>query len=62
MKFILICQMLFGKKKQHVIDLPYEDNCFEKQIPTKARSIQMNVELEQHCRLKIQDLKSKGLI
>ncbi|KAG5223997.1 CTV [Salix suchowensis] len=34
----------------------------EKQIPTKARPIQMNAELEQHCRQEIQDLESKGLI
>ena len=26
------------------------------------RPIQMNVELKQHCRLKIQDLELKGLI
>jgi hypothetical protein len=38
------------------------DNFNEKQIPTKSRPIQMNVELEQHCRLQIQDLQSKGLI
>jgi hypothetical protein len=28
----------------------------------KARPIQINVELEQHCRLKIQDLESRGLV
>ena len=44
------------------MDLPYESGFSEKNIPTKARPIQMNVELEQHCRKKIQDHKSKGLI
>jgi hypothetical protein len=52
----------FWKRKQHVVDVSYEDNFSENQIPTKARPFQMNVELEQHCRLEIQDLKSKGLI
>ncbi|KAK9195781.1 hypothetical protein WN943_003906 [Citrus x changshan-huyou] len=31
-------------------------------IPTKARSIQMNMELEQHCKAEISDLEFKGLI
>ena len=52
----------FWKRKQHIVDLPYEDTFSEKLIPTKARPIQMNAELEQHCRLEIQDLESKGLI
>uniref|UniRef100_A0A6N2LKD6 Reverse transcriptase domain-containing protein n=1 Tax=Salix viminalis TaxID=40686 RepID=A0A6N2LKD6_SALVM len=51
----------FWKRKQHVVDLPYEDTFSEKQIPTKARPIQMNAELEQHCRLEIQDLESKEI-
>ena len=41
----------FCKRKQHVVNLPYEDNFSEKQIPIKARPIQRNVEFEQHCRL-----------
>jgi len=49
-------------KRKHVVNLPYEDNFYEKQKPTKARPIQMNAKLEQYCRLKIQDLESKGLI
>ena len=53
---------VFLKRKQHVVDVSYEDNFSENQIPTKARPFQMNAELEQHCRLEIQDLKSKGLI
>jgi len=41
---------------------PYEDTFLEKHIPTKARPIQMNANLEQHCKLEIQDLESKCLI
>jgi hypothetical protein len=52
----------FWRRKQYVVDLSYEDNFSEKQIPTKARPIQKNVELEQHYRLEIQDLESKCLI
>jgi hypothetical protein len=60
-----ICSNLpnaFWKRKQHVVDLSYEDNFSKKQIPTKMRPIQMNSELEQYCKFKIQDLESKGLI
>ena len=32
------------------------------EIPTKARPIQMNSELEKHCRKEISDLLEKGLI
>jgi hypothetical protein len=39
------------KRKQHIVDLLYEDTFSEKLIPTKARPIQMNADLEQHCRL-----------
>lgn len=45
-----------------MIDLPYEKDFDEKERPTKARSIQMNSKLEQHCRKKISDLESKGII
>jgi hypothetical protein len=38
--------MLFEKKKQHVVDLPYDNSFNEKQIPTKVRPIQMNAKLE----------------
>jgi hypothetical protein len=52
----------FWKRKQHIVDLPYEDIFSEKLIPIKARPIQMNADLEQHYRLEIRDLESKGLI
>ena len=42
--------------------MPYESGFNEKNTPTKARPIQINAELEQHCRKEIQDLESKGLI
>ncbi|XP_050222497.1 uncharacterized protein LOC126672585 [Mercurialis annua] len=46
--------------KQHMVDLPYQPLFDEKNIPTKARPIQMNAELEQFCRKEIQDLEFKG--
>ena len=52
----------FCKRKQHIVDLPYEGTFSEKLIPTKARPIQINIDLEQHCRLEIRDLEFKGLI
>ena len=45
-----------------MVDLPYENSFDERQIPTKARPIQTNMELEQHCKNEIKDLESKGLI
>src|SRR5262249_10459548 len=52
----------FWNRKQHIVDLPYENNFDEKQIPTKARPIQMNKELEEYCRKEITDLENKKLI
>ena len=52
----------FWEKKKHVVDLPYEKDFNEKEIPTKARPIQMNPEMEQICRQEIKDLENKGLI
>ena len=52
----------FWHRKQHMIDLPYEKDFDEKEIPTKARPIQMNSDLEQHYRKEITDLKSKEII
>ena len=52
----------FWNRKQHIVDLPYDENFLEKEIPTKARPIQMNSELEKHCRKEISDLLEKGLI
>ena len=45
-----------------MVDLPYENSFDERQISTKARPIQMNMDLEKHCQQEIKDLESKGLI
>lgn len=50
----------FWERKQHMVDLPYEKDLDEKIIPTKARSIQMNEDLENHCRKEIGDLLNKN--
>ena len=45
-----------------MVDLPYKLGFDERNIPTKAKPIQMNAELEQYCQKEIQDLESKRLI
>ena len=45
-----------------MVSLPYEKNFNEKQIPTKARPIQMSPELLEYCKKEINDLLSKKLI
>ena len=45
-----------------MVSLPYEKDFIEKQIPTKARPIQMNPELLEYCKKEIQDLLDKNLI
>ena len=52
----------FWNRKQHMVSLPYETDFNEKQIPTKARPIQMNPELLEYCKKEIQDLLDKKLI
>ena len=52
----------FWTRKQHTVHLSYEPDFEEKNIPTKARPIQMNQELLQHCQKEINDLLSKGII
>uniref|UniRef100_A0A0R0I5I2 Peptidase A2 domain-containing protein n=1 Tax=Glycine max TaxID=3847 RepID=A0A0R0I5I2_SOYBN len=52
----------FWDRKKHIVDLPYEKDFREKQIPTKARPIQMNEELLQYCQKEIKDLLDEGLI
>jgi len=49
----------FWNRKRHIVDLPYEKDFKEKQIPTKARPIQMNEELLQYCQKEIKDLLDK---
>ena len=52
----------FWQRKQHMVDLPYEKEILEKQIPTKAQPIQMNQELLEFCKKEINDLLAKGII
>ncbi|KAL4183005.1 hypothetical protein AMTRI_Chr11g95990 [Amborella trichopoda] len=52
----------FWERKKHNISLPYEQGFDEKQIPTKARPIQMNTILLDMCRKEITDLQNKKLI
>ena len=51
----------FWNRKQHMVSLPYEKDFNETQIPTKARPIQMNLELLEYCKKEIQDLLDKNL-
>ena len=62
---IEICYNLptaFWHRHQHIVQLPYEKDFNERKIPTKARPIQMNNELLEHCKKEIEDLLTKGLI
>ncbi|GAV79251.1 hypothetical protein CFOL_v3_22716, partial [Cephalotus follicularis] len=52
----------FWHRKRHMVSLPYEKDFTEQNIPTKARPIQMNYELMEHCKKEIQELLSKKLI
>ncbi|XP_061372762.1 uncharacterized protein LOC133315201 [Gastrolobium bilobum] len=52
----------FWQRKKHIVDLPYEKDFNERQIPTKARPIQMSGELLAFCQKEIADLLAKGLI
>ena len=46
------------ERKKHIISLPYEPGFDEKNIPTKARPIQMNFQLLEHCKKEILELQS----
>ena len=52
----------FWNRKQHMVSLPYEKDFNEKQIPTKARPIQINPELLEYYKKEINDLLDKKLI
>ena len=52
----------FWHRKKHIVDLPYVKDFDEKNIPTKARPIQMNVETVKFCKKEIHDLLEKKLI
>ena len=42
----------FWDWKKHIVTLPYEDNFFENDIPTKSRPCQINAELVDFCKKK----------
>ena len=52
----------FWHRHRHIAQLPYEKDFNERQIPTKARPIQLNNELLEHYKKEIEDLLNKGLI
>ena len=52
----------FWHRKKHEVALPYVKDFHEKDIPTKARPIQMNQELMDLCKAEIEDLLKKGII
>ena len=60
-----ICSNLltaFWHRRRHIVQLPYEKYFNERRITAKARPIQMNNELLEHCKNEIEDLLNKGLI
>ena len=60
-----ICSNLptaFWHRHRHIVQLPDEKDFNERQIPTKARPIQMNNELLEHYRKENENLLIKGLI
>ena len=52
----------FWYRKRHIVNLPYVKDFNEKNIPTKARPIQINVEAVEFCKKEIHDLPEKKLI
>ena len=52
----------FWHRKKHEVALPYVKDFQEKNIPTKARPIQMSQELMDICKAEIEDLLRKGII
>ena len=52
----------FWHRKKHIVDLPYVKGFDEKNIPTKARPIQINVETVEFCKKEIHDLLEKKFI
>ena len=52
----------FWERKKHIVSLPYEKDFSERNIPTKARPIQMNHDLLEICKEELQTLLDKKLI
>ncbi|RVW24695.1 Enzymatic polyprotein [Vitis vinifera] len=61
-KEVALTFLMLLAQKQHEVELPYEPDFSEKNIPTKARPIQMNKDLLSYCEKEIQDLMDKKLI
>jgi hypothetical protein len=60
-----VCSSLpnaFWSRKTHVVKLPYIKDFNERNIPTKARPIQMNQEIMEFCKNEINDLLEKRII
>ncbi|KAG5580005.1 hypothetical protein H5410_050632 [Solanum commersonii] len=53
---------VFWNQKKHIVTLPYEDDFFEENIPTKSRPCQMNTELFELYKKEIDNLLQKDLI
>ena len=52
----------FWHRKKHIVDLPYVKDFNEKNIPTKARPIQMNAKTVEFYKKEISDLLEKKFI
>ena len=52
----------FWDRKPHVVKLPYVKDFNERNIPTKARPIQVNQEILEFCKNEINDLLEKKII
>ena len=52
----------FWHRSKYIVSLPYEKDFEERNIPTKARPIQMSQELMEYCKKEISDLINKKLI
>jgi hypothetical protein len=52
----------FWDRKTHVVKLSYVKDFNERNIPTKARPIQMNQEIMEFCKNEINDLLEKKII
>jgi hypothetical protein len=60
-----VCSSLpnaFWNRKTHVVKLPYIKDFNERNIPTKAKPIQMNQEIMEFCKNVINDLLEKKII
>ena len=52
----------FWHRRKHIVNLPYVKDFVEKNIPTKARPVQMNDETVEFCKKEINDLLQKKVI